>query len=432
MSQVKLSEKVQEAIFNQVQQNPINNECADCKNKSPTWVSLDFGVFVCIRCSGVHRQLGPHITRVRSTKLDGWTKENIEIMSTVGNKIGNDFYEYDMPTGFRKPNTNTSPEECRRFIDQKYIKKTWAPSGYQDPVKEFVEARKKGVKPNFGYSQGQSQHQQEEPQPEIRQPNQREGGAVRKKSMSLDKLPSDTQANHQYHDLLNADDDLLGGGNTTTNNAPINTNGAQTTSPPFKKINFANFKKANPTPTQEATNPQTQDQNQQNGLLNFDFTGGSNQNNNNNFVNNTQPKPESNVDVMKLYSQQTHPMQHQNHFMQSGSHQHSFSANPAGWSHYNNNNMFGGGYGGNMGNNNFAGGMNPQMNYGGSQGFNQNMGYNNSYNNMNAGGNFGMGGSNMGYGQQQQQQQQMNQFGGNNLYQNNTSFAQAPSGNRFF
>jgi len=46
-------EKVQEAIFNDLLSRPENQECADCNSKSPTWVSIDFGVFVCIRCSGI-------------------------------------------------------------------------------------------------------------------------------------------------------------------------------------------------------------------------------------------------------------------------------------------------------------------------------------------------------------------------------------------
>jgi len=143
MSKEKVSEKVQEAIFNQLSNKPGNGECADCNNKSPTWVSLDFGVFVCIRCSGVHRQLGPHITRVRSTRLDGWVKENIEIMATVGNQLANDYYEQSMTSGYRKPGANSTPEECRRFVDEKYIRKAFAPKGQPEPVKEFIECRKK-------------------------------------------------------------------------------------------------------------------------------------------------------------------------------------------------------------------------------------------------------------------------------------------------
>lgn len=59
-------------------------------------------------CIGVHRQIGPHITRVRSTKLDSWKKENIEILAAVGNKLANDFYEFKLPSGLARLNESSS------------------------------------------------------------------------------------------------------------------------------------------------------------------------------------------------------------------------------------------------------------------------------------------------------------------------------------
>lgn len=78
--QNKVSEKVQERVFAQIFKRPENSECADCSAKGPRWVSLDYGIFICMNCAGLsiiinvgaHRTLGPSVTRVRSTKLDGW------------------------------------------------------------------------------------------------------------------------------------------------------------------------------------------------------------------------------------------------------------------------------------------------------------------------------------------------------------------------
>ena len=47
-------QKVQEAIFGELLSRPENQVCADCTNKGPTWVSIDYGVFLCMRCSGTH------------------------------------------------------------------------------------------------------------------------------------------------------------------------------------------------------------------------------------------------------------------------------------------------------------------------------------------------------------------------------------------
>ena len=45
----------------------------------PRWASWNLGVFVCIRCAGIHRNLGVHISRVKSVNLDSWTPEQIEV-----------------------------------------------------------------------------------------------------------------------------------------------------------------------------------------------------------------------------------------------------------------------------------------------------------------------------------------------------------------
>jgi stromal membrane-associated protein len=49
-----------------------NRECADCYSRTPRWASITFGSFVCLRCSGMHRQLQVHIAKIKSVNLDKW------------------------------------------------------------------------------------------------------------------------------------------------------------------------------------------------------------------------------------------------------------------------------------------------------------------------------------------------------------------------
>lgn len=51
---------------------PGNEICADCGAENPDWASLNLGTLICIQCSGVHRNLGSHISKVRSLDLDDW------------------------------------------------------------------------------------------------------------------------------------------------------------------------------------------------------------------------------------------------------------------------------------------------------------------------------------------------------------------------
>ncbi len=51
---------------------PGNDKCADCDGGTPTWASINLGIMLCIECSGIHRSLGVHISKVRSVTLDDW------------------------------------------------------------------------------------------------------------------------------------------------------------------------------------------------------------------------------------------------------------------------------------------------------------------------------------------------------------------------
>lgn len=48
-------------------------------NKDPRWASYSLGVFLCIRCAGIHRKMGTHISKVKSITMDQWTSEQIEV-----------------------------------------------------------------------------------------------------------------------------------------------------------------------------------------------------------------------------------------------------------------------------------------------------------------------------------------------------------------
>jgi hypothetical protein len=45
----------------------------------PRWASYSLGVFLCIRCAGIHRKMGTHISKVKSITMDQWNTEQIDV-----------------------------------------------------------------------------------------------------------------------------------------------------------------------------------------------------------------------------------------------------------------------------------------------------------------------------------------------------------------
>ncbi|KAL9690240.1 hypothetical protein QQ045_010637 [Rhodiola kirilowii] len=94
-----------------------NRNCADCGAPDPKWASANIGVFICLKCCGVHRSLGTHISKVLSVTLDEWSDEEIDSMVEVGgNSAANSIYEAYIPEGFSKPKPDASHEERMQFI----------------------------------------------------------------------------------------------------------------------------------------------------------------------------------------------------------------------------------------------------------------------------------------------------------------------------
>ncbi|XP_029104508.1 arf-GAP with GTPase, ANK repeat and PH domain-containing protein 1 isoform X6 [Scleropages formosus] len=104
-----------------------NNHCVDCEAQNPDWASLNLGALICIECSGIHRNLGTHLSRVRSLDLDDWPPELIKVMSSIGNELANSVWEANAQ-GRMKPVPDASREERERWIRAKYEQKLFVAS----------------------------------------------------------------------------------------------------------------------------------------------------------------------------------------------------------------------------------------------------------------------------------------------------------------
>lgn len=108
-----------QAIITIKNQVPGNLNCVDCDALNPEWASINLGVLMCIECSGIHRNLGSHISKVRSLDLDEWPSGPVSVMMALGNEVGNHVWEANL-RGQTKPNPRSSREDKERWIRAKY------------------------------------------------------------------------------------------------------------------------------------------------------------------------------------------------------------------------------------------------------------------------------------------------------------------------
>uniref|UniRef100_A0A665V685 Arf-GAP with coiled-coil, ANK repeat and PH domain-containing protein n=1 Tax=Echeneis naucrates TaxID=173247 RepID=A0A665V685_ECHNA len=108
----------------EVQAIPGNRQCCDCGEPGPDWASINLGITLCIVCSGIHRSLGVHFSKVRSLTLDSWEPELIKLMCELGNTVINRIYEARIDEiTIKKPHPSSPRGDKESWIRSKYVEK---------------------------------------------------------------------------------------------------------------------------------------------------------------------------------------------------------------------------------------------------------------------------------------------------------------------
>uniref|UniRef100_A0A4W4DR25 Arf-GAP with coiled-coil, ANK repeat and PH domain-containing protein n=1 Tax=Electrophorus electricus TaxID=8005 RepID=A0A4W4DR25_ELEEL len=108
----------------EVQAIPGNGHCCDCREPGPDWASINLGITLCITCSGIHRSLGVHFSKVRSLTLDSWEPELVKLMCELGNTAINRIYEARIEEiTIKKPHPSSPRQDKESWIRSKYVEK---------------------------------------------------------------------------------------------------------------------------------------------------------------------------------------------------------------------------------------------------------------------------------------------------------------------
>nr|XP_036880022.1 arf-GAP with coiled-coil, ANK repeat and PH domain-containing protein 2 isoform X1 [Manis javanica]XP_036880023.1 arf-GAP with coiled-coil, ANK repeat and PH domain-containing protein 2 isoform X2 [Manis javanica]XP_036880024.1 arf-GAP with coiled-coil, ANK repeat and PH domain-containing protein 2 isoform X3 [Manis javanica] len=132
-----------ESALQRVQCIPGNASCCDCGLADPRWASINLGITLCIECSGIHRSLGVHFSKVRSLTLDTWEPELLKLMCELGNDVINRVYEAKVEKmGIKKPQPGQRQEKeayiRAKYVERKFVDKYSISSSPPEQEKRIV------------------------------------------------------------------------------------------------------------------------------------------------------------------------------------------------------------------------------------------------------------------------------------------------------
>ena len=190
--------KKQLVVINQLLKKPENKLCADCKRTSPTWASVNLGVFVCINCSGCHREIGVHVTKIRSTNLDVWPQEVLDNFKIINNKIANKYWEYKLKK-FNFKSLHTDNYKLVQFIRDKYENKKWVdPKKKDDPMSLIIKGKLKKYKKLYCEDEDENEEQEEiEEKEEKSKKNKKKNKKNKKNESDNENNNSDNESDNE-------------------------------------------------------------------------------------------------------------------------------------------------------------------------------------------------------------------------------------------
>ena len=115
--------------------DPKNNECFECSNNNPEYISLNNGIFLCENCISSHLDLPKTISNIIKNNLGRLTLNNIQYLCCGGNQKLIDFINKEYPN--------------LKQLKPIYLYQTYAMDYYRKSLEYLIEGGIKPIKPNI-------------------------------------------------------------------------------------------------------------------------------------------------------------------------------------------------------------------------------------------------------------------------------------------
>uniref|UniRef100_A0A8C4EAD8 ArfGAP with SH3 domain, ankyrin repeat and PH domain 1b n=1 Tax=Dicentrarchus labrax TaxID=13489 RepID=A0A8C4EAD8_DICLA len=132
-------EDLTKAIIEDVLRMPGNEVCCDCGAADPKWLSTNLGILTCIECSGIHREMGVHISRIQSMELDKLGTSELLLAKNVGNSSFNEIMEGNLSSPSPKPTPSSDMTVRKEFINAKYVDHKYARKTCTSAAAKMIE-----------------------------------------------------------------------------------------------------------------------------------------------------------------------------------------------------------------------------------------------------------------------------------------------------
>ncbi|KAK3165765.1 hypothetical protein QOZ80_1AG0037380 [Eleusine coracana subsp. coracana] len=149
-------EERNEKIIRGLMKLPPNRKCINCNSVGPQYVCTNFWTFVCLSCSGIHREF---THRVKSVSMAKFTTQEVRALEQGGNQRARDIYLKDWDWQRMRLPVNTNPDRIREFIRAVYVDKKYAGGSSNKPAtdSECVKSNESDMRrPSSYHSYSQS------------------------------------------------------------------------------------------------------------------------------------------------------------------------------------------------------------------------------------------------------------------------------------